>query len=158
MLSYVRDRVLSFESNFSVLIENWDYKVRGREQMNRLIQCCLCTEILSVFIWANFLAATCYCCWCRRRNLWTPTPISPTMLLQVCMGAIYSSSEEVFEAQLSPVYDGMCFGNECVHIARLLQLVESKRAVKRQKLQLCIGTLSVCTTTQNSCMSHQRKC
>lgn len=37
------------------------------------------------------------------------------MLLQVCMIAIYSSSEEAFEAELSPVYDGMCFGNEFIH-------------------------------------------
>lgn len=28
----------------------------------------------------------------------TLPPISPTMLLQVCMSAIYSSSEETFEA------------------------------------------------------------
>lgn len=59
-----------------------------------------------------------------------PTPITPTMLLQVCIRAIYSSSEEVFEAELSPVYDGMCFGNgSAPHsvCACLLQLLETKQ-------------------------------
>ncbi len=82
--------------------------------------CCLMicfTESLSVFIWALLLATTCYCCWCRRRNLLSPAPISPTMLLQVCVRAIYSRREDVFEAQLSPVYDGMCFGNGSIHTA-----------------------------------------
>lgn len=36
-------------------------------------------------------------------------------ILQVCIRAIYSSSEEVFEAELSPVYGGMCFGNGSIH-------------------------------------------
>lgn len=59
--------------------------------------------------------------------------MSPTTLLQVCMRAIYSSSEKVFEAELSPVYGGMCFGNVSIHTALSLCMFAAaggNRAVK----------------------------
>lgn len=56
------------------------------------------------------------------------------MHLQVCIRAIYSSSEEVFEAELSPVYGGMCFVNGPIHTALSLCVFAAAGGIQAVKM------------------------
>lgn len=111
-------------------------------QLHRRVQKTHCRMQTSTRV--TLSATTCHGCRCKDRNLCPPTPNTLTMLLQVCMRAIYSSSEHVFEAELSPVYDGMCFGHGSTpHSLCMFAAAAGNKQSKWQLLagKCCIDTL-----------------